>query len=385
MQKERRDGKLSPKARSMIFVGYEPGSKGYRFWDKESRSIVLSRDVRFDENVFPNRSDNLNVPIAPPPIPKPLPAPPFDPLENDFDPPDMPMPNLPPAPVPNPPAPAAPEPIIPPAPIAPPPPVPVPAAPPMRPRRAGAGVNRNLLPGNVYGDRAPIAIERDLQNGDLNIERVSHLLMHATTHDPRTYREALHLPDRDEWELAMREELKSHEENSTWKLVNLPPGRKTVKSKWVYTYKGDGRHKARLVAKGFTQVQGIDYEETFSPVARFESIRFLLSIAALQDWEIEALDVKTAFLYGELDKEIYMDQPEGFIVPGQESKVCRLLKSIYGLKQALQTWNHKIHKTLCDLGFSCTHSDAGVYVYHHHVGDLILILYVDDLLPMGSN
>ena len=262
-------------------------------------------------------------------------------------------------------------------------------APIIRPRRAGAGTNRNLPPDNAYGDRTPVEIERDIQENDesVNIEVIQNLLLQSTNHDPRSLQEALSLPDRSEWEAAMRDELKSHEDNKTWTLVDLPPNRKAVKSKWVYTYKADGRHKARLVAKGFTQVQGIDYEETFSPVARFESIRFLLAHAALEDWDIEALDVKTAFLYGVLDEEIYMEQPEGFVEPGQEGKVCRLWKAIYGLKQASRTWNHKIHKTLEDLGFTRTNSDAGVYVYRQRVGDsdLVIILYVDDLLPMGSD
>ena len=98
--------------------------------------------------------------------------------------------------------------------------------------------------------------------------------------------------------------------------------------------KANGRYKARVVAKGFTQEHGIDYEETFSPMTRYKSICYLLAHAALEDWEIEAMDVKTAYLYGELKEEIYMAQPEGFIKSGQEHKVCKLVKSIYGLKKA---------------------------------------------------
>lgn len=102
----------------------------------------------------------------------------------------------------------------------------------------------------------------------------------------------------------------------------------------MYVIKPNGLYKARLVAKGFTQVEEIDFQETFSPVAQYEAIRFLLTHATLEDWEIEALDIKTAFLYGELDEEIYMEQPEGFVKKGQEGHVCRLKKAIYGLKQA---------------------------------------------------
>ena len=105
----------------------------------------------------------------------------------------------------------------------------------------------------------------------------------------------------------------------------------------MYVIKADGRYKARLVAKGYTQIEGIDFQETFSPVARYEAIRFLLAHAALEDWEIEAMDIKMAFLDSELDEEIYMEQPEGFVKRGEENKVCRLKKAIYGLKQASRT------------------------------------------------
>ena len=179
----------------------------------------------------------------------------------------------------------------------------------------------------------------------------------------------------------MREELKSQYENKTWRLIPRPKNRRIVKCKWVYVIKPNGLYKARLIAKGFTQVEGIDFQETFSLVARYEAIRFLLAHAALEDWEIEALDIKTAFLYGELDEEIYMEQPEGFVKKGQKGYICRLLKAIYGLKQASQTWNEKLHKTLLANGFRCTCSDAGVYV--HDQWEIILIVYVDNLLPMG--
>ena len=149
----------------------------------------------------------------------------------------------------------------------------------------------------------------------------------------------------------------------------------------VYVIKPNSLYKACLVPKGFTQVEGIDFQETFSPVARYKAIHFLLAHATLKDWEIEALDIKTTFLYSELNEEIYMEQPEGFVKKRQEGHVYRLLKAIYGFKQASQTWNEKLHKTLLTNGFRRTHSDAGVYV--HNQWEMILIIYVDDLLPMG--
>ena len=151
--------------------------------------------------------------------------------------------------------------------------------------------------------------------------------------------------------------------------------------------KSDGHYKAWLVAKGYTQVQGIDHKETFSLVERYKSIRYLLAHAALQDWEIEAMDIKLAYLHGVLEEEIYMEQPEGFVAQGDEDKVCKLIRSLYGLKQAGQVWNRTFTHTIKrKLGFNTIHSDAGVYVlcHHHKRGDsetdVILILYVDDLL-----
>ena len=132
----------------------------------------------------------------------------------------------------------------------------------------------------------------------------------------------------------MEEEIKSLGECNVWNLVNLPPGHTSIKGRWVYAVKSEGQKKACFVAKGFTQIYRIDFKEIFSPVARFETVHPLLSITVLEDWDIEALDVKMAFIFGELNEEIYMEQPEGFVKKGQEKKVCCLLKAIYGLKQA---------------------------------------------------
>ena len=186
-----------------------------------------------------------------------------------------------------------------------------------------------------------------------------------------------------------KEEYDNLIEMGTWKLVLLPCDKRPIKCRWRYVIKADGRFKARLVAKGFTQVQGIDYKVTFSPVSRYKSIRYIPAHAALLDWEVEAMDVKTAFLYGELKEEIYMEQQEGFVVKGQEKKVCKLVKSMYGLKQARRVWYELIADTLRrKLGFERIHSDAGVYVLCQRGGNqtkIILILYVNDLLLMGND
>ena len=112
--------------------------------------------------------------------------------------------------------------------------------------------------------------------------------------------------DQELWTALMKEEIKSLHERKVWELVDLPKGCKPIKGRWIFAFKLDRRKKSRFVMKGFTQVFTIDYENTFSPVTRFETLRLLLSLAALHDWKIEALDVKATFLFGELDEEIYM-------------------------------------------------------------------------------
>ena len=125
--------------------------------------------------------------------------------------------------------------------------------------------------------------------------------------DPASYAEAMRSANADSWEEACQYEIDALHKNNTWELMDLPAGRKAVKSKWVFKHKADGHFRARLVAKGFTQIPGLDYDETFSPLARFESLRLLLALAALEDWEVHQLDVKSAFLNGVLDEEIYME------------------------------------------------------------------------------
>jgi hypothetical protein len=168
-------------------------------------------------------------------------------------------------------------------------------------------------------------------------------------------------------------------------LQDLPRGRKAIKNRWVCDVKSDGRTKARLVAKGFSQVEGVDYDAIFSPVVRFETVRLLLALSALEDWHISGLDVRNAYLYGKLDEEIYMEQPEGFKVRGQEHKVYRLRRALYGLKQAGLVWWRTMSKSLKDLGFSPVNSDAGVYIYERDGAFTIAVVYVDDALFFGPD
>ncbi|GJS31119.1 retrovirus-related pol polyprotein from transposon TNT 1-94 [Tanacetum coccineum] len=204
------------------------------------------------------------------------------------------------------------------------------------------------------------------------------------THEPLTYQEAVACEDSSKWKAAMEEEMDSLRKNKTWELVDPPAGQKLVSSKWLYKIKEgiEGvqkpRYKARLVARGFTQRAGIDYNEVFSPVVRHTSIRVILALTACKDYELEQLDVKTAFLHGNLEEVIYMRQPPGY---EQGNKVCLLKKSLYGLKQSPRQWYRRFDEYMLSNGFKRSSYDSCVYYRSYAPGEYIyLLLYVDDML-----
>ena len=183
----------------------------------------------------------------------------------------------------------------------------------------------------------------------------------------------------------MNDEMESMRTNQVLDLVDLPSGRKAIGNKWVLKIKckADGsieRNKARLVAKGYTQKEGVDYKETFSLVVRFASVQLILAIVANLNLELYQMDIKTAFLNGELDEEIYMDQPIGFVTKGQKHKVCKLKQSIYGLKQSSRQWNLRVYRVILSNGFTMIKEDYCVYVKRSKGSFIILSLYVDDIL-----
>ena len=412
----------------MIFIGYENLSKGWQFWDAKNRHIKISRDVKFDESQFPLCKDlDQRNPAA---VEKRRTISPSQRSESTNDSHDLLVPGAssdsdgeyPSAPVPpkvkTPPSSSSsststshrgrsPHPrsdsedishdkdenVRPPfhklrrrgTPGSPPPPIASSSR--IHPQ---IGSPPKLEPvGDIGYETASGGETPEPRSPSMDPLNIGNMLIYAFQEEPQTLKQALKTANREKWLVASKEEYDNLIEMGTWKLVSLPRDKRPIKCRWRYVIKADGRFKARLVAKGFTQVQGIDYEETFSPVSRYESIRYILAHTALLDWEIEAMDVKTAFLYGELKEEIYMEQPEGFIVKGQEKKVCKLVKSIYGLKQAGQVWYELMADTLRrKLGFEWIHSDARVYVLRRRGGnqtEIILILYVDDLLLMGND
>jgi hypothetical protein len=207
---------------------------------------------------------------------------------------------------------------------------------------------------------------------------------------PTSIIEAYASPHADDWKEVDRIEMDLILSNRTWELSELPFGCKSIGCKWVFKKKlrPDGtidKYKARLVAKGYTQKEGEDFFDTYSPVARMTTIRVLLSLAALYGLLVHQMDVKTAFLNGELDEEIYMDQPDWFVVKSEEQKVCKLLKSLYGLKQAPKQWHKKFDTTLTGVGFTVNEADRFVYYQHGRGQSVILCLYIDDILIFGTN
>ncbi|GJW65330.1 zinc finger, CCHC-type containing protein [Tanacetum coccineum] len=209
--------------------------------------------------------------------------------------------------------------------------------------------------------------------------------------DPRTYNEAMQSLDAAFWKEAIGDEIGYIMENNTWILSDLPPSYKPLSCKWIFKrkMKVDGtidKFKARLVIQGFKQKEGIDYFDTYAIVARITTIRLLLALAAIHNLVIHQMDVKIVFLNGDLDEEVYMKQLEGFVMLGNEHKVCKLVKWLYGLKQAPKQWHQKFDEVVLSSGFLLNQSDKCVYSKFDSSGKgVIICLYGDDMLIFGTD
>jgi hypothetical protein len=222
----------------------------------------------------------------------------------------------------------------------------------------------------------------------INAEEALHnLAIFVSSEDPKTFDEAQKL---DVWKKAMDQEIGAIEKNNTWELTDLPAGVNTIGVKWIYKTKYNERgeiekHKARLVAKGYSQQHGIDFDEVFAPVARWDNIRTILALAAKEGWKIFQLDVKSAFLHGELNEDIYVQQPLGY-QKGNGDKVYKLKKALYGLRQAPRAWYSRIETYFNDEQFiKCSHEHTLFVKYGAQKKILIVSLYVDDLICTGND
>jgi len=194
----------------------------------------------------------------------------------------------------------------------------------------------------------------------------------------------------EKWQKAMNEEIRAIEHNNTWELTNLPKGAWPIGIKWVYKKKTNAegeveRYKVRLVVKGYKQKEGIDYDEVFAPMTRMETIRLLISLAVQHKWTILQMDVKSAFLNGVLEEEVYVEQPLGYMRRGEEKKVLRLKKPLYGLKQVPRVWNERIDTYFKKNGYEQCPYEHALYIKKKGEDVMFIALFVYDLIFTGNN
>jgi hypothetical protein len=204
--------------------------------------------------------------------------------------------------------------------------------------------------------------------------------------EPTMFEEAV---QKKQWKEAMTEEHQSIMKNYVWEIVPRPKEKSVVTLKWVYKVKHEAnrsadKYKARFVARGFSQKEGEDYDETFTPISRYTSIRAIMSLVTSMGWSLHQMDVKTTFLNGAIKEEVYIEQTQGFEVHSRDTHVFRLKKALYGLKQAPRAWYARIDNYLMRLGFSKSHAHPNLYYKVVNNATVIPLLYVDDLLLTGE-
>ncbi|KAE8679209.1 Retrovirus-related Pol polyprotein from transposon TNT 1-94 [Hibiscus syriacus] len=339
MYKAQEISKLYPKSRKCKFLGYTDGVKGYRLWDPTARKVIISRDVIFVEDKLQRKEDD-------------------DSAEKS--------------------------------------------------ETTQIHVEKEVEQGD-YSEAEPAHDEQEPESSETPTTRQSdrvrrrpnwhsdyviegNIAYCLLTEDgePLIYQEAINSSDASLWMMAMQEEIEALHKNNTWDLVPLLQGRKPIGNKWVFKIKRNGddqveRYRARLVVKGYAQKEGIDFNEIFSPVVLLTTVRVVLAMCATLNLHLEQLDVKTAFLHGNLEEEIYMLQPEGFEEDEKKNLVCRLNKSLYGLKQAPRCWYKRFDSFIMCLGYNRL-TDPCAYFKRSGDNDfVILLLYVDDMLVAGPN
>lgn len=225
------------------------------------------------------------------------------------------------------------------------------------------------------------------QKGIIKTKQILSLLTTTKPPLPKGHNQALSDPN---WNPSMTDEIDTMLKTKTWTLVPRPPNVNIVRSMWLFKHKYDAdgiltRHKARLVANGKSQEHGVDFTETFSPVVKPATIRAVLDVGVARNWPIHQLDVKNAFLQGDLEETVYMHQPPGFVDKIYPNHVCKLQKTIYGLKQAPRAWNARFTKFILRLGFIQSRADTSLYVYKNGSNLAYILLYVDDIVLTASS
>jgi len=354
-----KESKLDPRAKKALFMGITSGIKGYRLWCPESKKIIFSRNVTFDEFAMLKKvtdeivqqldDDTQQMENTPKKVEFERRIDPAMNIKSGGD------------------TPAAEE-------------------------SSDEEEVPTQEPPQQQESIATGRPRREIRKPARFIDMVAYASPIVNDDVPTTYNEAVQSSENEKWRKAMNEEMQSLQKNVTWRLASLPKGKKAIGCKWVYAKKdgfpdkNDVRYKARLVAKGYAQMEGIDYNEVFSPVVKHSSIRIMLALVAQLNLELVQMDVKTAFLHGDLEEEIYMTQPEGFRVAGKENWVCKLNKSLYGLKQSPRQWYKRFDKFMLGQKYTKSKYDHCVYLCKLQDASFIyLLLYVDDMLIASKN
>lgn len=325
--------KLAQRASDCAFLGYPSDHRGYRCLDLKTRKIIFSRHVTFDEMVFPLAPSTAEFPVAV-----------FDPLPLDL--------------------------------------------PPLIPRLSMETTQTPTAPTAPLPPAQPTHPMVAQSKSGIVKPRVQ-LCLHtaALSPLPTSHVQALKDPN---WNPAMQMEYDSQIKSGTWSLVPRLVATNVIRSMWLYRHKFDAegnivRHKARLVENGKSQEVGVDCDETFSPVVKPATIRTVLDLALARDWPLHQLDVKNAFLHGNLEETVYMHQPPGFVDPKRPNHVCLLKKSLYGLKQAPQAWYNRFATFVRKLGFIQSSSDVSLFIFCRGSYMAYLLLYVDDIILTSSS
>ena len=375
--KAARGGKFNPVCYKGVLVSYSRSSPAYRVWKYDTQKVYDIAAPAFDEDVAPGWWRGPEVPATQDKKPVLFPDVPSSPAA-ESPPQSEVVDSLPEEDVPSDadsalPRVAATAPVLTPAPAATPGPATILApvsVPPEEGLRRSTRANRGV-PSAKMADMLMVAT------------------LETSNADPKTYKQAMRLPDADKWLEACAAEVASLVENKVYEVVDRPASHQVITSKWVFKQKRGmtgavEKYKARIVARGFMQEEGVDYGDTYSPTVRFESIRMMLAAAASDGLHMEQLDVTTAFLYADLEEEVYLEIPEGMFAEPMPGKVLRLLKALYGLKQSPRMWNLHIDKALGEFGLHRLLADFCVYAVYDGASRVLLGLFVDDMFIIGK-